>query len=284
MTKNVMACIDGSTSSPIVCDYAAWASLRLGAPLVFLHVLDKSEYPVRSNLSGNIGLGSREALLKELAELDEKRGKLAMEQGRLMLEAAQQRAVEDGIGDAATLQRHGELVDTLAELENDIRLLVIGKQGEEGDTLGDHIGSHLENVVRTLHRPILVTTAAFKAPQRIMIAFDSSATARKGVEMVAASPLFKGLLCHVVMAGDKSMDNLKQLDWAKQTLETAGFDTAVALQAGEVNTVLGDYRKAHDIDLLIMGAYGHSRIRRFLVGSTTDYVIRNATVPLLLLR
>ena len=88
MTKNVMACIDGSSSSPIVCDYAAWASVRMSAPLVFLHVLDKSEYPVKSNLSGNIGLGSRETLLKELAELDEKRGKLAMEQGRLMLEAA----------------------------------------------------------------------------------------------------------------------------------------------------------------------------------------------------
>lgn len=282
MTKNVMACIDGSSSSPIVCDYAAWASVRMSAPLVFLHVLDKSEYPVKSNLSGNIGLGSRETLLKELAELDEKRGKLAMEQGRLMLEAAQKRALENDVGNAATLQRHGELVNTLAELEDEIRLLVIGKQGEGGDTLGDHIGSHLENVVRTLHRPILVTTSAFKVPERIMIAFDGSATTRKGVEMVAASPLFKGLPCYVVMAGAENMENLKQLDWAKQTLEAAGFDVAVSLQTGEINTVLGDYSKANGIDLLVMGAYGHSRIRRFLVGSTTDYVIRNATMPLLL--
>jgi nucleotide-binding universal stress UspA family protein len=279
-----MACIDGSNSSPAVCAYAAWASLRMSAPLVFLHVLDKSEYPVKSNLSGAIGLGSREALLKELAELDEKRGKLAIEQGRLMLEAAQRQAAENGVADASTLQRHGELVDTLAELEDEIRLLVIGKQGEEGDTLGDHIGSHLENVVRTLHRTILVTTSAFKAPKRIMIAFDGSDTTRKGIEMVAASPLFKGLPCHVVMAGAENMENLKQLDWAKQTLEAAGFDTAASLQAGEITTVIGDYRKAHDIDLLVMGAYGHSRIRRFLVGSTTDYVMRNATAPLLLLR
>ena len=46
-----------------VCDYAVWASARLEAPLEFLHVLDKSEYPTESNLSGTIGLGSREALL-----------------------------------------------------------------------------------------------------------------------------------------------------------------------------------------------------------------------------
>lgn len=284
MSTNVTACIDGSSAATAVCDYAAWASQRLEAPLVFLHVLDKTEYPVKQNLSGNIGLGSREALLKELAELDEKRSKLAMEQGRLMLEAAQQRAAEDGVDNATTLQRHGELVDTLAELEAEIRLLVIGKQGEEGDTLGDHIGSHLENVVRTMHRPILVTTSAFKQPERFMIAYDGSATTRKGVEMVAASPLFKGLPCHVVMLGEQNENNRNHLDWAEQTLAGAGFAVSTTLEEGDVEKVLSEHRQRHDIDLLVMGAYGHSRIRRFLVGSTTANVIRNTTVPLLLLR
>lgn len=285
MTAKVMACIDGSNSAPIVCDYAAWASLRLAAPLVLLHVLDKSEYPVKQNLSGNIGLGSREALLEELAALDEKRARLAMEQGRLMLEAAQQRAAADGVADAATLQRHGGLVDTLAELEDDIRLLVMGRQGEEGDSLGEHIGNHVENVVRTLHRPILLTTrAGFKAPERVMVAFDGSATTRKGIEMIAASALFKGLPCHVVMAGDDSEANRQQLDWAQQTLEHAGFESVISIGQGDVEKVLHDYRQQHDIDLLVMGAYGHSRIRRFLVGSTTTNVLREAAIPLLLLR
>lgn len=284
MSKNVMACIDGSKSSTSVCDYAAWASLRMEAPLVFLHVLDKTEYPVESNLSGNIGLGSREALLRELAELDEKRGKLAIEQGRLMLEAAQQQAVADGVDNSTALQRHGTLVDTLAELEEDIRLLVIGRQGEMGDNMGEHIGSHLENVVRTMHRPILVTTSEFKLPQRIMVAFDGGATTRKGIEMIAASPLFKGLPSHVVMVDADNRENVRQLDWAKQTLETAGFEVVISLQEGQVENVLCDYRKQHDIDMLVMGAYGHSRIRRFLVGSTTANLVRSATVPLLLLR
>jgi hypothetical protein len=75
--SKVLACIDGTAVSPAVCDYAAWASLRLEAPLMFLHVLDKSEYPIERNLSGSIGMGSREALLEELAALDEQRGRLA---------------------------------------------------------------------------------------------------------------------------------------------------------------------------------------------------------------
>ena len=63
------------------------------------------------------------------------------------------------------------------------------------------LGSHLERVIRSMSRPIMVTTAEFRAPKRIMLAFDGSATTRKGVDMVAASPLFRGLPCHLVMVG-----------------------------------------------------------------------------------
>ena len=278
---NVIACIDGTSVSTSVSDYAAWASLQMAAPLLLLHVLDKSEYPVASNLSGNIGLGSREALLQELAELDEKRGRLALEQGRLMLDAAANQAKADGIVESEKLQRHGNLVDTLIEMESSIRLLVLGKHDEH---LGEHIGSRLETVVRTLDRPILVCPPGFKKPENLMIAFDGSATTCKAVEMVAGSPLFLGSHCHVVMVGEESKQNHGQLEWARHTLEAAGFNVTTVLQQGEVETTLCSYRRAQEIDLLVMGAYGHSEIRRFLVGSTTTSVIRNAPVPVLLLR
>jgi nucleotide-binding universal stress UspA family protein len=35
---------------------------------------------------------------------------------------------------------------------------------------------------------------------------------------------------------------------------------------------------------MIMGAYGHSRIRHLLIGSTTTAMLRKSAVPLLLLR
>lgn len=284
---NVVACIDGSTTTPAVCDYAAWASLRLAAPLKFLHVLDKAEYPTtKKNLSGNIGLGSRESLLDELTELDEKRGKIALEHGHLLLDEAKARAQAFGITEVICRQRHGDLVDTLIEMENDIRLLVMGKQGSVGDSVGDHVGNNLERVVRTMHRPILVTPQVFKAPNSIMIAFDGSATTRKGVEMVAGSPLFKGLPCHIVVVSKENKDFTEHLNWAKNTLEAAkGFTVTTAVVTGEVKQALCDYRDQHNIGMVIMGAYGHSKIRQFLVGSTTTKMIQHTThIPLLLLR
>jgi hypothetical protein len=55
-----------------VFDYAAWAWLRLSAPLTLLHVLDEEKCPASADLSGNIGLGSQEHLLEELATLSQR--------------------------------------------------------------------------------------------------------------------------------------------------------------------------------------------------------------------
>ncbi|MBZ9559924.1 MULTISPECIES: universal stress protein [Modicisalibacter] len=284
MNEHVMACIDGSGYATAVCDYAAWASARLEAPLTFLHVIDNHPPPEAGNLSGNIGLGSREHLLEELASLDERRAKLAQEQGRVMLDAARQRAKEAGIDEAQARQRNGELVETLHELEGEARLLVLGKRGESAHVAAEHLGSNLERVVRAVHRPILMVPDTFSAPQRVMIAFDGSRTTRKGVEMIAASPLFAGLTCHVVTVGADIADIQAQLDWAIDTLNDAGIQAHKAIRAGEVEATLREYQREHAIDLLVMGAYGHSRIRQLLVGSTTTAMLRNADVPLLLLR
>ena len=281
---HVIACIDGSASASAVCDYAAWASLSLEAPLTFLHVLDQRQYPVASDLSGNIGLGSREHLLDELASLDEQRGKLALEQGRIMLAAAKERAIKNGMDTPESKQRHGDLLDSLHELENETRLLVIGRQGESSGGLSQHVGSQLESVIRIMHKPILVTPARFRKPESAMLAFDGGATTCKGVEMLAASPMLKGLPIHLVMVGPVSDESSAQLDWAQKVLLNAGFTVRAQICNGEIEPSLHAYQKEHGIDLLVMGAYGHSRIRQFLVGSTTTNMLRTTSTPLLLLR
>ncbi|WP_454913946.1 universal stress protein [Stutzerimonas chloritidismutans] len=281
---HVMACIDGSPQAAAVCDCSAWASKRLDAPLTLLHVLDRQQYPVSGDLSGIIGLGSREFLLQELATLDEKRAKLALEEGRMMLDSARQRAISAGVAQPECRQRHGDLVESLRDLQDETRLLVIGRQGEDSGDAIQHIGSQLENVIRTMQRPILVAPNDFSAPQSVMLAFDASATSRKGVEMLAGSPLFKGMPIHLVMVAADTADNQAQLENARGVLTAAGFNVEIAIRAGEVEPTLHAYQAEHGIDLLVMGAYGHSRIRQFFVGSTTTNMIRTTSTPLLLLR
>ena len=53
---------------------------------------------------------------------------------------------------------------------------------------------------------------------------------------------------------------------------------------GQPEHLIAVRAEAHDFDLLIMGAYGHSRIRSLLIGSTTTAMIRACKVPVLLFR
>ncbi|OZG75065.1 universal stress protein UspA [Hahella sp. CCB-MM4] len=282
--NTIVACIDGSAIATAVCDAGAWASERLDAPLKLLHVLDKSEFPSSGNLSGNIGLGSREHLLEELTALDEQRGRLALEHGKHMLDQAEQRAREDGAVNISKQQRHGSLVETLLEQEEDTRLFVMGRLGEGHDITAHTLGSHLENVVRTVHRPILVTVQSFVRPNRFMFAYDASETAEKALSKVSTSPLLKGLPCHLVMVGQDTPEHRQQLANANQKLTVAGFDVTQMLLEGDVQQTLQSYQKQHDIDLMVMGAYGHSRIRQFFVGSNTTKMVSGSDTSLLLLR
>lgn len=284
MNTEVVGCIDGSAYSPGVTDHASWAALRLGAPLTFLNVLDHAHAQRPTDLSGSIGLGAQEQLLSELAELDARKGKLAMEQGRLLLDAARDRADDLGITDVRIRQVHGALVDRLTEMEGDIRLLVLGKRGETAHQAADHLGSNLERVIRAMHRPIFVVPLEFAAPTSVLIAYDGSDTTRKGVEMIAASPLFDGLPLHVVQVGEPDAQHRASQDSAVATLAASGHHVTTAVVPGQPEAALMAYQREHGTDVLVMGAYGHSRIRHLLVGSTTTAMIRAAAVPLLLLR
>ncbi|WP_244178329.1 universal stress protein [Marinobacter shengliensis] len=280
----VVACIDGSRAAPAVCDYAAWASRHMETPLMLLHVLDEERYPAEPDLAGNIGLGSREQLLDELAQLDRKRAKLALEHGHHMLDEAETRVKSAGAEEAVKRQRHGNLTESLVALEKETRLFVMGLHGESSSDRDIHIGSQLETVIRSVHRSILLVPDDYSEPKSAMLAFDGSPTAFRGVELIAQSPVLKGMPLHLVMVGPDTADRWEQLKKAEQMLSGLGVDITLAIRAGDVEPALHAYQEEHDIDILVMGAYGHSRIRQFLVGSTTTTMLKTAKKPLVIIR
>jgi len=279
--KQVLACIDGSAASIAVCDYAAWASTRLAAPLTFLHVLDQPPV-IRSDLSGNLGIDSSKRLMKELVELDERRGRLAREHGQYLLEAAKHHVDGLGVVHPQSHLRYGTLVDCLKGVETYTALVIIGRHGER-NSVSDVVGSQVENTVRAISCPVLVVSTRFAIAQRFLVAYDGSDTARRCVEKLAASTLLKGLDCHLLMVGGQTTSSHEQISWAKSLLQESGYAVTAAIHGGEADAVIENYCKAEQIDLLVMGAYGHSRIRQFFVGSTTTRMLHRTQIPLLLM-
>lgn len=284
--NKVYACIDGLATTAAAIDWAAWSARRLEVPLELLHVLDRQpERAVVGDYSGAIGLGAQESLLQELSALDAQRSQLAQEAGRQLLASARLRATAAGVTQLDGRLRHGELVDTLLGVEADARLFVLGEHYHATAPSKIHLDHHVERVIRSVKRPVLVATAEqFVAPQRVVIAFDGSPTGHKTVATVARSPLLAGLPVLLAMAGANTPEAHHQLGLAAQVLQGAGFAVTTELLSGEPEQVLPPLVKAQGAALLVMGAYGHSRIRQFIVGSTTTTLLRLSEVPVLILR
>lgn len=283
--RKVLACVDQSRYSEYVTDYAAWAAQRMSAPLELLHVINRHlETSDSKDHSGAIGIDAQEQLLETLSSEDESRSKAARETGRIFLNGLRERAVAAGVKAPDVRQRYGQLEETLQEQEEEVRLFVLGRRGKSADETNRDIGRHVERTVRNLKKPILTVTEAFKEPQRAMIAFDGGIVTRGGVELVARSPLFKGMPIHLLMSGKDRQEAAKQLQWAKKKLEGAGFETICEHIPGDAETVIAKQVKAQSIDILLMGAYSHSPLRSLFLGSKTTDLLRSATIPTLLLR
>jgi len=92
----VLAAVDRSAYTESVSRYAAWAALRLSAPLKYVHVLDRRpETASSADYSGSLEMDAQAKLLEGLASLDEKRSKLGQERGRLLLQLAKTTAERD---------------------------------------------------------------------------------------------------------------------------------------------------------------------------------------------
>lgn len=286
MTSNkILACVDGSIYTESVCAHAAWVSQRIDASVQVVHAQTLHSAPDDSrNLSGTMKLGMKSALLEQLSQLDEARNKIELQQGKLILDHAKELLTEAGVDSVETLHRRGSVVEAVAELEEDSQLTVLGKRGENADFATMHLGSNLERIVRAAENPVMVASRAFKPVSRFIIAYDGGSSTQKAVDYVVNQSLLKGLDCHVLTVGADNVRNRSRLSEAETKLSQAGFAVTTHLGQGAADEVIADYVKSAEIDLLIMGAYGHSQIRTLIIGSTTSSMLRSCLIPVLMFR
>lgn len=280
----ILAAIDASAHAPGVCQYSAWAAKRLEMPFELLHVVQRQDaVAARRDLSGAIGLGVKSDLMEELVRLSEQSSRAEIEKGRVVLAAGEQIVREAGVTDVITLHRHGGVIETILEREENARLVVIGRRGTDHEYATDHIGSMIERVVRASIKPVMIVSRTFAEPDHVVFAYDASPAAKRALERLANSPLFAGLPVTIVMAeasGEAKVAALKDAEavFAPDHPVTTVFDP------GKAETVIPRVVASADNPLLLMGAYGHSPIRNLIVGSTTTEMIRTVHAPVLLVR
>lgn len=281
--KNILICTDGSAYSEQACRYAAWLHEQTGAELSVLYVSDlrQFEIPAVADFSGSLGIQPFEGMVSQLHEVEEIKADFVKKQAIKTLRDA-------GVPVEAITFHHetGLLVDLISDYSDVADLILIGKRGENANFATEHLGSMLERVLRSVEVPALVTNRKFKPVEKVAVAYDGGDSCRKGLDFLAKHDFSKHLQLHIVVCveGHKEEAATARLQEAEARLHKAGLYPTCQVLSGEVETAIADYVENSGIDLLVLGAYGHSRIREFLIGSTTTELLRCCRVPVLCFR
>lgn len=282
--NKIITCIDGSALSDDVCNAGIWAANKLSKTILFLHAIEKESTAAAGDLSGSIGLDARSSLLNELASLDAQRNKLALQLGQDMLKNVVELAGQNGCENIEKTQRHSGIVEAICDLESEARLVVVGRSGESHGEDFKALGSHIEQIIRQVHTPVLIANKNFTAPTSFMLAYDGRETADKAVKRIIEGGLLHGMTCHLVSVKNNQSALLDKFKHTESMLKESGFEVKSTFLEGNIFNSLMDYKSNNSVEMLVMGAFSHSKLAHAFLGSNTLKMIENTHLPMVILR
>jgi nucleotide-binding universal stress UspA family protein len=217
--------------------------------------------------------------------------------------------LDDAFEESGRLHRtvvRGEPSDTILEYadDHDADLIAMGTHGRTG--INRYIaGSVAERVVRLADAPVLTVRATEQSRptgdyRDVLVPTDGSELAAAAVDHGIAIAAATDARVHVVNVVDVGSVGLApgalsrsevheqlvaQGEEATENVAArardADVDVVTEVREGTPAAALCEYADDHGVDLIAMGTAGRTGLDRYLLGSTTEQVIRRARVPVL---
>ena len=280
MIQNILIPTDGTDYGKTAIAYGVYFARKLNAQLTGLHVVDIRliRGPVFTDISGSIGLPPYQEFLPAIESGLDAKADAILQDFRGQCEAAgvhPETKKVTGVIDEAIIEEGSKCCDWI----------LLAQRGEHFHIDGGAIlGSTAQSVVRRSGKPVLVTPEHFREIKSMAVAYDGSAPADKALKLAAElSKQAAWPLSVVIVAADPtSGEDISKK--AEVLLSAFKMDSAAIILTGKEGKALLNFIREGTVELLVMGAYGHNRLRELLVGSTTSSIIRKSTIPVLLTR
>lgn len=273
----IVAFVDLSLYSHSVIDHAAWLAREKQAGVELINIVSPNELAA-SNLAPVHPAGAM--LVQQADDLDAKVQELAR-QGRERLDQARRTLNEAGVYDVGTRLLEGHTAQTMVQAAAKASVVVMGKRGERADLARLPLGSNLERVARGTKVPVLAVSRSFRPIKRLLAALDAEATAAPALDALAGGLLPAGPI-DLLHVGEPSENVRQALHQAAAKLTEAGYEVGCRIEPGDAELVVPQRVVLDGADLLVINAFGSSRLRSMLLGSRTSELLRACQVPVLL--
>jgi nucleotide-binding universal stress UspA family protein len=274
--RTILVGVDGSAHAGAARDHAVALARLYQARVVGLHVLDVRLVEMPPFLASAYVVETAPASTMPVEILAGFR-----ENGDRLLEEFREAAGAAGIEVELRLEE-GVPAQTLAEVADGHDLLVIGKRGAHARWGDQLVGSTAELVVRSARSPVLLAEREGRPIGRLALLYDGSHASKEALKFGAdlAATLGASL---TVLTGAAELDEAGG-EQAKAKDYLAAFSLPVEYRIFSGDVVLGalTHIEEEKPDLLVLGRHGHSRLRSFILGSTTGELLHRARTPVLL--
>jgi nucleotide-binding universal stress UspA family protein len=190
----------------------------------------------------------------------------------------------------AAMTQLGALTELVAQRARFADLVVLPRP--YGPGLGTESEAVVEAALFEGHAPVLILPDSgaghAAAPRRVVIAWNQSVEAMAAVRQ--ALPILKQADLVSITVIDPPQTGVERSDpggMLCQMLVRHGVKAEVTVLARtlpRVSDVLARHVRDTNADLLVMGAYGHSRFREAILGGATRNMLEQAEIPVLMAR
>ena len=286
MIKKILIPTDGSANSLMAQDFGIYIAGKLAASLTGLYVIDINliQGPMLTDISGSAGMPPYEGFFDAIEKsLDEK--------ADFILKEFQERCQKSGVK-AEVKKVTGRISSAIIEEAQSADLILMAKRGEHFHLKeGGLLGSVAESVARNSGKPVLVTPENFIEIESMALAFDGSDSASKALTLsLELSEQNTWPLTVIIINSDskKAAALIAQVEEANQKdpdePPIADCETIILSGKEKESEEIIKFIREGAVELMVMGAYGHNRLRELFLGSTTSHVIRKSHIPVLLIR
>ncbi|MCC5810553.1 MAG: universal stress protein [Ectothiorhodospiraceae bacterium] len=276
MLQSILLAVDGSAERQHATRSAALLARKLDGAVHAVHVIDSRLVAAGYHLDD-----ANPHSVESRVQLNEELQRRLETQGNQVLQAVTEELEALGVPCRVELRTGIPAVEVLAA-SADCDIIVIGRRGQSAADDRKALGEVVERVLRTATQPVLVAGEQTGEFRRVVLGFDGSSPAREA--MIYAAELSQRLnipMIAVSVHRDESLAR-KTLEVVQHYAEAHKFEVALEVHKGDPVDVLLEV--AEPTDLLTIGAFGDGRVREWLLGSTTEALLRASTQPVLLHR
>lgn len=267
--------LDGSPHAESALSHALRLARAARSVVRGIHVVDRSmlDGVVVADLSGSVGFQPFLNLSGELREA-------LVSAGGAILAAFEARARDAGVEFEAVL-KEGNVSEILEEEAQSCGLVAVGSRGANAEHRRDLVGRHADALARRMPTALLVAPAEYRDFQQPVLAWDGSPKSRKALALAAELAALLDLPIRIVTASDDEEEGQELLAEAEEELRYRRVKATGIVRTSHPDDAVFEEVGAGG-DLVAMGAHGHGRVVELVLGSTTDRVLRAATVPVVL--